>query len=35
MGIDLKKDGAISSMDKFQTAAQWYMNNSDVNSLKY
>jgi hypothetical protein len=35
MGIDLKKDGAISSMDKFQTAAQWYMNNSDVSTLKY
>jgi uncharacterized protein (TIGR02145 family) len=31
---DLKKEGAVSSMDKFQTAAQWYMNNSDVNVLK-
>jgi hypothetical protein len=32
---DLKTDGAISSMNKFQTAAQWYMNNSDINTLKY
>jgi hypothetical protein len=32
---DLKTDGAISSMNKFQTAAQWYMNNSDIKTLKY
>jgi hypothetical protein len=35
LGRDLKTDGAISSMSKFQTAAQWYMNNSDVSTLKY
>jgi hypothetical protein len=32
---DLNTDGAISSMNKFQDAAQWYMNNSDVSTLKY
>ncbi|HEY5593050.1 MAG TPA: hypothetical protein VIK55_18800 [Paludibacter sp.] len=32
---DLKTDGAISSMTKFQTATQWYMNNSDVSTLKF
>jgi len=32
---DLKTEGSISSMERFQTAAQWYMNNSDVNTLKY
>lgn len=32
---DLKTDGAISSMNRFQSAAQWYMNNSDVSTLKY
>jgi hypothetical protein len=32
---DLKTDGAISSMNKFQTAAQRYMDNSDINNLKY
>ena len=32
---DLNKDGAISSMEKFQAAAQWYMNNSDVSTLKH
>jgi len=35
LGADLKKDGPVSSMDKFQTASQWYMNNSDEGALKY
>lgn len=35
LGNDLKKDGPASSMVKCQNAAQWYMNNSDINALKY
>lgn len=35
MEADLIKDGPAASMGHCQKAAQWYMQNSDVSSLKY
>ena len=35
MGSDLTETGPATSMPKFQTAAQWYMQNSDEGSLRY
>lgn len=35
MGADLLKSGPVISLQEFQRAAQWYMQNSDESSLKF